>query len=508
LQPFLVTCGSDPGPKKRRMKEGFLRGAAYDDLWKRYHKCQIQYTYGNIGQIQPPLLIVTIKKLPTTQKNGGAMRLALTFKPGVTTPLEFPEANLLFLAAPLVPGPAPEETAAIEAALAAPIGAPRLEDTLHPGMRVVILVDDITRPTPTARIIPHLMGRLAQAGIEPGEVKFILAPGTHRPATADELAQKLGRDVLDRYTVLNRDYRDESKFVSLGATASGVPIELDREVLEADFVIGLGNIIPHISAGWSGGGKIVLPGVCSRRTTDMMHYIACTVQHVLEVLGTTENIPRREIEEVARRAGLSFIVNTVLDEDHRIQGVFAGDPVMAHRAGVQLAERIMVVPIPAQADILVVSANPCHFDYWQGIKPYAYAHRAVRDGGVMIFLLDGGEGLCGDAPSHEPTLRRYMLRDFEEMKMDLEQGSADDIVGMNVPMYHAMLRRRVTNFIVTNHWGADEVNVLGFEARPSAQIALDDAFRLLGSGAKVGIIPYGGETLTRVDPEGYARLRR
>lgn len=434
------------------------------------------------------------------------MRIELTFKPGVTTEVEVPEANLLFNAAPFVTGRPPNEDRLIADALDHPIGARRIEEQLRAGMRVVVLVDDITRPTPTARIIPHLLRRFALAGVPDGDVKFILAPGTHRPATDEELLVKLGREALSRYTVLNRDYQDELKFVNLGATKSGIPVELDREVIEADFVIGLGNIIPHISAGWSGGGKIILPGVCSRKTTDMMHYIACTVQHVLEVLGTTDNVPRLEIEEVAARAGLSFIVNTVLDEEHNIQGIFAGDFVAAHRRGVELAERIMVVPIPAPADILIVSANPCHFDYWQGIKPYAYAHRAVRDGGVLIFLLDGGEGLCGDAPSHESTLRQYMLWSFAAMKTEVEAGAATDIVGMNVPMYHAMLRHRVTNFIVSNHWTDDERDVLGFQGQPSAQAALDAAFALLGREAKVGVIPYGGETLTRISRQDFAEL--
>lgn len=435
-----------------------------------------------------------------------SMRIELTFKPGVTTAVEIPEANLLFNAAPLRQGPAPDQDRLIADALDHPIGAGRLEEQLRAGMKAVVLVDDITRPTPTARIIPHLLRRFASAGVPDSDVKFIMAPGTHRPATERELLAKLGREALSRFNILNRDYQDDTKFVNLGATKSGIPIELDREVMEADYVIGLGNIIPHISAGWSGGGKIILPGVCSRKTTDMMHYIACTVQHVLEVLGTTDNVPRLEIEEVAARAGLSFIINTVLDEDHSIQGVFAGDFVAAHRRGVDLAERLMVVPIPARADILIVSANPCHFDYWQGIKPYAYAHRAVRDGGALIFLLDGEEGLCGDAPSHEPTLRKYMLWSFADLKREVETGAATDIVGLNVPMYHATLRHRVTNFMVSNHWTDDERDVLGFQGQPSVQAALDAAFALLGREAKVGVIPYGGETLTRIDPEDFAEL--
>jgi len=264
-------------------------------------------------------------------------------------------------------------------------------------------------------------------------------------------------------------------------------------------VIGIGNIIPHISTGWSGGGKIILPGICSGNTTDMMHFVACTVQNVLEIIGSVDNIPKREIEEIAEKAGLSFIVNTVLDENHNMLGIFSGNSVKAHRKGVELAEKLMIVPIPQKADILIVSANPCYFDYWQGIKPYAYSHRAVRDGGVLIFMLDGNEHLCGDAPSHEPTLRKYMLWDFDDMVRDVEKGIATDIVGMNVPMYHSTLRHRVTNFIVSNHLTSEEIDILGFKEMPTVQVALDKAFEIAGQDAMVGIIPFGGETLTRVD---------
>jgi nickel-dependent lactate racemase len=345
------------------------------------------------------------------------------------------------------------------------------------------------------------MKRIEKAGVSDDRIVLIMAPGTHRPMTEQELAVKLGAGIMRRYTFLNRDYQDTRKFQYLGETESGTPIEVDREVLEADFVIGLGNITPHISAGWSGGAKIILPGICSARTTDMMHYAACVVQPVLEILGTCDNTPRQEMEEIAGKVGLSFIVNTVLDADQRIRGVFSGHYIEAHRKGTEKAEELQVIPIPQQADMLVVSANPCHFDYWQGIKPYAYGHRAVRDGGVMILMLDGTEGLCGDAPSHDPTLRKYMSWSFEDLTREVKEGRATDIVGMNVPMYHATLAYRTVNFIVTNHMSDRDIAVLGFERRDSVQDALNRGFALLGDDAKVGIIPFGGETLTRVGKE-------
>ena len=424
--------------------------------------------------------------------------IELVFRPGVTTRVEIDDQNLLFYAAHRKIADIPDQTRVIEEALRSPIGTDRLEQLLHPDQSVVIMVDDITRPTPAAKILPFILERIERVGIPDEAILLFMGMGTHRPMTEAELCAKLGSSVRHRYRVINRDYR-EGDFVDLGHTESGTPIEINREILDADFKIALGNVIPHISAGWGGGSKMILPGVCSQKTTDMMHLMACIVQPVLEVIGTRDNKPREEMDAIAERVGLDFIVNTVMDEDKNLLGVFAGHFVEAHRRAASLAEEVMVIPIPAQADILIVSANPCHFDYWQGIKPYTYSHRAVREGGVIIFLLDGTEGLCGDAPSHEETVRKYLPWSFEDQKAAVDRGEVEDLVGLNVPMYHATVRHRVVRTIcVTNHLSPKDVELLGFDSSPDVQSALEKAYGLLRHDAKVGVIPFGGETLVRV----------
>jgi nickel-dependent lactate racemase len=425
-------------------------------------------------------------------------RIQLVFRPGVTTEVEIEDENLLFYAAPRAGQAAPDQARIVEEALDHPIGAGKLESLLHPGDRVVILVDDITRPTPAHKILPHLLQCIHGAGVPVEAVTLFMAIGTHRVMTEEELRAKLGNEVRERYRIVNRHYRDGA-FIDLGRTESGMPIYVDREVMDADAKLAVGNVVPHISAGWGGGSKMILPGVCSHQTSDRMHLMACVVQPVLEVIGTRDNLPRAEMDAIAARAGLDFIVNTVMDEDKNLLGVFAGHFVEAHRAACALAERTMVVPIPAQADILIVSAHPCHVDYWQGIKAYAYAHRGVREGGVMIFLLDGSEGLCGDAPSHEETVRKYMLWPFEDQKAAVDRGEVHDLVGLNVPMYHAMVRHRVRRTIcVTHHLSQADLEVLGFDAAPTVQAALERAYELVGRKATVGVIPFGGETVVKV----------
>lgn len=423
----------------------------------------------------------------------------LTLCPGVVVRLSVHERNLLFCARPRHIGTAANESELVRAALSHPIGSAPLSERLRPCDRVVIIVDDATRPTPTRRLLPLVLDELERAGVPPHGVRIFIALGTHRPMTEGELVLKLGRRVLEQYEVINRHYLD-GEFVSLGETANGIPVEIDRRVVEADFRIAIGNVVPHMASGWGGGSKAVLPGVCSRRTTDAMHLMACTVQSVLEVLGQRDNRPRLEMDAVATKAGLDFILNTVLDEEGRVIGAFAGDFVAAHRAAVAFAEQVLVVSIPRPADILVVSAVPSHMSYWQAIKPYVYAQRAVREGGVIVFLLDAREGLCGDAPAHESVVRQYIQLPFEEQKAAAERGEVQDLAGLNVPMYHAMVRERAQRTIcVTPHLPASDLALLGFDSAPDVDTALAEAFRIMGCDATVGIIPFGGETLTRVE---------
>ncbi len=422
----------------------------------------------------------------------------LPFKPGLTTHVEVDDRNLLFYAVPRRLEALPDQLTIVENALDHPIGAGKLEDALTPGDCVVIIVDDITRPTPTAQILPPVLKRLAQAGIADADILIFMALGTHRPMTDKELRIKLGDEIPAHYRVINRDYR-EGNYVDLGTTFSGVPIEVNREIVAADFRLAIGNIVPHITSGWGGGSKIILPGVCSQRTVARMHYAACLGQPVLEVIGRRDNQARAEMDAIAEKIGLNFIVNTVLDENQRMLGVFAGHYIEAHRAAVALAEQVMVAPIPKPADIVIASAYPCHVDYWQAIKPYTFAHLAVREGGVLIFLLDGAERLCGDAPSHDEVVRTCLPLSVEEQIAAVECGAITDIVALNVPLYHAMVRHRVQRTIcVTNHLTAEDVRLLAFDHAPDVQTALEYAYDFMGCDATVGIIPYGGETLTRV----------
>lgn len=411
--------------------------------------------------------------------------------------IDVPDKNFLYYAEPVTSREIPDQDRIITEAFGHPIGTGRLEDMVCPEQEIVILLDDITRPTPKRILLQEVLRRLEHAGVPDSRITLIMALGTHRILTEDEIETHIGMDIIKRFRFLNLDYKDSSVFVDLGRSRNGTPIQVYRQVVEAGFKIAIGNIVPHIAAGWGGGCKMIQPGVCSERTTEITHLMACTLQNVLESCGTTDNLCRREMEEITAMVGLDFIVNTVMDEDKHILGLFCGHFIEAHRAGVLLAEQVMCPVIPRRADIVIASAAPADIDFWQGCKPYIFSHFGLRDNGVIIFVIRGKEGLCGNAPQHESTLRRYGSTDFTKIKQEVDAGRITDLVGANVPLFIASVRERATVLCVSEGFSEQDIRDIGFIPCNTVEAALDQAFGYLGAEASVGIIPFCGETLVR-----------
>lgn len=408
--------------------------------------------------------------------------------------LAFSDPHVIFCATAKRPEILRDPVELVEAALDAPYGTPRLEELVKPGSKVALIVDDITRPTPRQLLLEVITRRLSAI---PGlQISIVLALGTHRPETQSEIDEDLGV-FAKRYPIVNISYMDEARFAVAGEMPDGTPIRVYKEILEADMVMGVGNIVPHIAAGWGGGAKIIMPGVCGKETTDAIHMLSCIKQNVLETCGGTDNLFRRTMETLARKVGLAFIVNTVIDEEKHLLGVFAGDFIEAHRAGVAFAKQVLCPEIPARADILIVSANPANADFWQGAKPYVFAHFAVKRGGVMIFLLSAELGLCGCAPAHTQTLVEYYNQSEEKILEDIAAGKATDILGMGEAFIRLQTEGYCKTLLVSDGLTETDAQLLGFEKAGSLDEALARARSLVGTDAAIGLIPQGGELLCR-----------
>jgi nickel-dependent lactate racemase len=414
-----------------------------------------------------------------------------------TVTLQIPESRVAYFAKPVKPLEIPDQDQIIEQAIENPIQTDKL-DTVSANKQVAILVDDITRPTPVKKILPHIIKRLHKAGIPDSNIKIVIALGTHRQLTSDELLERLGKNMINRYKIVNLDYNDKSNFVTFGVLEKSIPIEIYREVYNCDYKIAIGNIVPHMTAGWGGGAKMIQPGICSETTTEYTHLMASLYYSPWEICGIADNPVRIEIEKIAAQIGLDFIVNTVLDENKNILGVFAGHYIGAHREGVKFAERLMCPQIERRAPIVVVSANPCERDYWQASKPLTFSLFGVEEGGTIIFLLDAPEGISGNAPRHELTMRKWCLMPFERLKQAAMNKEEDDMVGFTEAINSSKLLPIVNVICISDNLSVDDKAVLGFKHVDTIEQAIEQATKTHGEDSQIGIIPYGGETLVKL----------
>ncbi len=288
--------------------------------------------------------------------------------------------------------PAADGNLLIKHAVQNPIGCDPISDWVLPGQKIAVIVDDFTRKTPVHMILPIVLNELDDAGISKSDICVVIAPGTHRPMTSEEIAQKVGQQVAEKYEVVNVPAWDESQMVYVGMSSTGIPAWLNRRVVEADVRIGIGMITPHMDAGFSGGSKIILPGVCSEKTVDNFHMALAYIPE--NQLGKEDAMLRLSLEAfVEEKAPLKFIVNAVLTLDGELFQCVAGHSIHAHRLGVRYAREVFSASIRKRYPIVVSSSYPYDFDLWQGAKGTWSGDLMTADGGTLIVVVSAEEGI-------------------------------------------------------------------------------------------------------------------
>jgi len=408
-----------------------------------------------------------------------------------TRTLRVPAANLAWVVGPKEVPPVADLPEAVRAAIRSPIGTPPLPELVaRHGTRTVVLVDDGTRSTPQRLILPALLDELNGAGVPDRDVTVLIARGTHRPMTAAECVARYGEPVMARVPVENLSH-DPADFVDLGVTPMGVPIFVSRRYLESDLSVAVGNIIPHMYAGWAGGAKMVQPGVTNALTTARTHLMAGP--RVYEILGQVDNPVRREMEQIAVRSGLKFIVNVVLNREGGVVAVVAGDVVAAHRAGVEIARPIYTVEVGERPDVVVASSHPADRDLWQGVKPLNNCGMLVRDGGTLILLLPAPEGIAPDHP-HMVELGQTPADVVWDM---VERGEIADGVAAATYLALDQTRRRIHVIMVTDGIPEGEAARIGLVATPDFDGALAAALARHGERARIGVVTHGADIVAR-----------
>jgi len=276
-------------------------------------------------------------------------------------------------------------------ALREPIGTAPLAQLAADRRSPCIVVDDLSRPTPADRIMPALLDELAVAGIAPRDVLVLMGIANHRPMERRDLLKKLGPRVLEECRVVNHDSSTGCR--SVGTTSRGTPVEINEHYLDADLRLLVGSIIPHAGTGYSGGAKLLLPGVASLAAAEAFHRGPAAQGHYADV-----QVPARlDAEEAARIAGVDAIVNVVPTSRRGIAGIFVGDVVEAHRAGAARAAEVFATPAPGSpVDVCVLSLYPKDAEWLQHLTAFAPYRTAgqplVREGGTVVVALAGTEG--------------------------------------------------------------------------------------------------------------------
>jgi len=273
----------------------------------------------------------------------------------------------------------------IQEAFENPIGTPRIRDLARGKQKVVILFDDLARPTPTGEILPFVFRELTEGGVSAERIRLMCATGCHRPLTREEMIRKLGHEVVENYRCFNHNVYEHH--VHVGTTSRGTPVLINREAAGCDLKIGMGVILPHHNAGYGGGAKILIPGVAALDTIAHNHIEVTKENQELVGLGKVKNNPMRlDIEEGARIAGLDVIVDVVLNHTKGILGIFVGDVVEGHREGVAFANKALRTENRGKSDLMVVNTFPIEESpgkaRWCG-------RESLSDGGDVVVIWQG-----------------------------------------------------------------------------------------------------------------------
>ena len=377
--------------------------------------------------------------------------------------------------------------AEVRRALIAPIGSPRLKDIVHAGEKIAIITSDITRPMPTAKVMPALLDELYAGGVKKEDVTLVFALGSHRRHTEAEQRKLAGERAWNEIRCVDSDPND---CVSYGMTSRGTPVDITRVVAEADRRICLGNIEYHYFAGYSGGAKAIMPGVSTRAAIQANHSRMVLPEAKAGALET--NPLRMDIEEAGAMVGIDFILNVVLSEHKEILKAVAGDPVKAHREGCRFLDTLYRKELSEPADIVLVSQGgaPKDLNLYQTQKALDNAKHAVKDGGVIILIGSCKEGLG------EKTFEQWMTEADSAHSLIERIGREFKLGGHKAAAIAMVLERAEVDLV--SELDDDFVRSIFLVPYHSAQEALDRAFLKLGPDASVLAMPYGGSTLPTV----------
>jgi nickel-dependent lactate racemase len=392
--------------------------------------------------------------------------------------------------APLV-----DEAAALGQALDDPIGCAPLAEMARGKRTAAISVCDITRPAPNRVTLPPLLERLHAAGIPVEGVTILIATGLHRAATEDEVKAIVGPEIAGCYRVVSHDAKALCEHRYVGVTGRGTPVYIDERFMAAELHITLGFIEQHLMLGFSGGRKLIAPGLAAQETIKVLHSPRF-MREPLATEGSIEGNPlHAELLEIARMARHDFALDVTLTQERRISGVFAGDPVKAHAAGVRSVEAHCLERLDEPADAVITSSAgyPLDLTFYQCVKGITAAQHLVKPGGRILVVAECAEGVG----SPEFARRLKGLRDFdgflEEIRtapVEVDQWQLEKL---------ALVGRKYELFFYAPGVRSEDLGFLGERWFGSIEDAVRATLEGLPEGARVALVPDGPYTFARAE---------
>jgi len=392
--------------------------------------------------------------------------------------------------------PLTDAATALEAALDRPIGCDALVKLAAGKRTAAISVCDITRPAPNRVTLPPLLKRLHAAGIPREGVTILIATGLHRAATQREIEVILGPEIAATYRVASHDARDFAAHRALGATRRGTPVYIDERFMAADLHITLGFVEPHLMLGFSGGRKLVVPGLAAQETIKVIHSPRFN-REPLVTEGSIEGNPlHAEFLEIAAMARHDFILDVTLTREREISGVFAGHPVKAHAAAVSFLERTSLAPLDGLFDAAITSSAgyPLDLTFYQCLKGLTAAQHIVKHGGPMLLVSECAEGI--GSPEYARQLKSYeghaeFLEKIRDAKVEIDQWQLEKMALTGLK--HELL-------FYAPGAPAAELGSLRANAFASVDAAVAALLSRLPRGARIALLPEGPYTYARAVP--------
>lgn len=380
-----------------------------------------------------------------------------------------------------------DENEKVIRAMQRPIASPPLESLASKAKTAVVIISDHTRPVPSKMILPNILKALRR-GNPFIEITLLVATGCHRETKREELRQKLGDSILEKERIVIHDC-DRSETVNLGCLPSGAILKINKLAAEADLLVSEGFIEPHLFAGFSGGRKSVLPGICSRLTV-LANHCGTFINDKNARTGRLEGNPIHEdMTAAVKLSKLAYIVNVIIDEKKNIIAAFAGDPVRAHLEGCKvLAEMCRVKAVPADICITTNGGAPLDQNVYQSIKGMTAAEQTALPGGVIIMCAECRDGIGSDILYQYIKECASLQNEYEKLCRRPPEDTFPDQWQIQI-LLRILLKYKV--IFVTRNNLADQIREMKMSYAETIDEALNMARNIKGETASVTVVPNG-----------------